>query len=69
MARVILDTVNLQDRSFQRFLKENRINANPRLNDIEVVYTGERASLEDMIDTHFFDENLKDFIEETEPCQ
>lgn len=66
MAKVNLDTVNPQDRDFQKFLKENNITAIPEESDFSIAcdYLGNREDLEKMIDTHFFDSDLKQFIRE-----
>lgn len=69
MAKVTLDTVNVNDRDFQKFLKENNITTKPydqcpNGGDIAQVYTGSKEALEKMIDKFFFEDYLKDFIRE-----
>ena len=63
---VELDTVELEDSKFQKFLNDHNIVAilvNENSNCAQVEYYGSMASLKKMIAIHFGDPDLEQFIE------
>ena len=69
-ATVTLDTVNLEDKLLQDFLKKNDIKFKvinkhgPAGGWPEVEYSGTKSSLEKLIHNYFGDDDLKDLINE-----
>lgn len=66
MPRVVLDTVEPDNKRFRKYLADNGITIS-KLNDprgLAYLYNGSKEALENMIDRHFMDDYLKEFIKE-----